>query len=87
MFVAAGVVALLLIALLIVTVVITIMCYMRKNYLKNVTGRKNFKPNTLNNGKLSENRIFISVIFVHYNVSTSLLCSRFSITNKVRCCV
>ena len=85
MFVAAGIVALLLIALLIVTVVITIMCYMRKNYLKNV--RKNFKPNTLNKGKLSENRIFINVIFIHYNVSISLLCSRFSITNKVSCCV
>ena len=84
MFVAAGVVALLLIALLIATVVITIIiCYMRKNKLAR---RKNHKLNKVNIGELSENRIFISD-FVHYNVSTSLLCSRLSITNKVSCCV
>ena len=85
MFVAAGVVVLLPIALLIATVVIiTIMCYMRIN---NSARMKNHKLNTVNIGELSENRIFITVIFVHYNVSTSLLCSRFSITNKVSCCV
>ena len=54
MFVAVGVVpAVLLIALLIVTVVITIMCYMRKN---NSARRKNHKLNTVDIG---ENRIYI----------------------------
>ena len=56
MFVAAGVVAVLLIALLIATVVITIMCYMRKN---NLARRKNHKLNTVDIGELSENRIYI----------------------------
>ena len=85
MFVAAaGVVAVLLIALLIVTVVITIMCYMRKN---NSARRKNHKLNTVDIGELSENRIYITVILFITMSLVSLLCSRFSITNKVSCCV
>ena len=53
-------VALLLIALLIATVVITIMCCMRKS---NSARRKNHKLNAVNIGELSENIIFITVIF------------------------
>ena len=68
MFVAAGVVALLLIALLIATVVITIICYIRK--------RKNHKLNTVNIGELSENRIFITMI------SCSLQCFHLSFVFK-----
>ena len=71
MFVAAGVVALLLIALLIATVVITIMCYTRKN---NSARRKNHKLNTVNIGELSENRIFILCDFLFITMSPSLFC-------------
>ena len=70
-FVAAGLVALLLIVLLIATFVITIMCYMWKNYLAR---RKNYKPNTVNIGNLSENRIVICVIFLFITMSPSLFC-------------